>query len=112
MSVTRVFGKARAFGGALIIEEFKHDAPSRSGDATISVVIAPGNNSDEEPVITVVFAHHEGTEGYSWDQWEEFIEFYFDPERKAEGEYRAKDAEDMMEIHHIICGLVSEYKKL
>lgn len=80
------------------VVEFDHPGPSRSGHATIIVVIP-----SDPTKYTVAYAHHEDTDIYSALEWERIVEYYGQfIESDIGDEYQNQDAKDMMSIATIV----------
>ena len=94
--VERVFGKSGLWSDPLCIYEFTHTGPSRSGQATVSVVTLPNGSI---PVI-IVYAHHEDTESYTLEEWNALNEEY---DNKDSNEYS-----DLLDITKIINDILTK----
>ena len=105
--VNEVFGKSGLWGGNLKIYEFTHEAPSRSGEATISVTVS-GDDSLSRKVYIISYAHHEGLASYYPKDWAEFVEEMQSTFDKSNDKWDKEAASQILAIDKIIQDILTK----
>lgn len=111
--IKATYAKGSLWDLPLIIYEFEHFAgsKSRSGDFTVSLILAPPTNFDNEPNVSIVLAGHECTNTITRDMLLDEIHLLKQQEKEDACEYTTETLKNMISIYRITRDLVNKYKK-